>query len=405
MKMLMLLLSVVLLLSLTSCDFLETLAQKQAETTVSDNGTTAPPNGETTAPSDGEVTSSTPSVDKPEDCEGHDFGEWIELEAPSCVADGVKKHICRNCEYEERRVISGENKHTYSTNNKCILCEREIIASAGLVYKEVDDGYEVSGYDGNLPTEVVIAPYYNGKPVVGIGSMAFVLCRTPLISIEIPSGVTSIGDMAFYGCESLTNVIIGDGVMNIDNYAFAGCTSLTSITIPNGMMGIGEGVFSGCTSLTDIKISDSVTSIGKGVFSSCANLTSIIVDAGNTVYHSAGNCLIETESKILLFGCKSSIIPNDGSVTRIGEFAFYGFNILTDIVIPDSVTRIDDSAISWSSLTSVYYGGTAEDWSKISIGDVTYKLFGTDYIYYYTEIEPTEDGNYWHYVDGVPTKW
>ena len=57
-----------------------------------------------------------------------------------------------------------------------------------------------------------------------------------------------------------------------------------------------------------------------------------------------------------------------------------------------------------SSLRKVYYGGTASDWSSISIG------YDNDYLkratrYYYSKTQPTEVGNYWHYVDGVPTVW
>ena len=69
----------------------------------------------------------------------------------------------------------------------------------------------------------------------------------------------------------------------------------------------------------------------------------ITVADGNTVYHSAGNCLIETESKTLVLGCKNSVIPTDGSVTSIGEYAFYGCTSFTSVTIPSSVTSIGGS--------------------------------------------------------------
>ena len=52
-----------------------------------------------------------------------------------------------------------------------------------------------------------------------------------LTSINIPSGVTTIGNNAFYVCASLTSVTIPDSVTSIDNYAFRSCDSLTSITV------------------------------------------------------------------------------------------------------------------------------------------------------------------------------
>src|SRR5699024_9933002 len=102
-----------------------------------------------------------------------------------------------------------------------------------------------------------------------------------------------------------------------------------------------------------IDIPSSVTSIDRNVFY-CENLEELKVEKGNPVYHSEGNCLIETESKTLLAGCKNSRIPTDGSVTRIGSGAFWGCSSLAKITIPKSVTSIGDSAYSGcSGLTSI----------------------------------------------------
>ena len=74
--------------------------------------------------------------------------------------------------------------------------------------------------------------------------------------------------------------------------------------------------------MTSITIPDSVIDIGSRAFFGCTGLTSIVVEDGNPVYHSAGNCLIETATKTLIAGCKTSIIPDDGSVTSIGKEVF-----------------------------------------------------------------------------------
>ena len=154
--------------------------------------------------------------------------------------------------------------------------------------------------------------------------------------------------------ELATSITIPNGVTAIPSYAFAYCTMLTTVTIPDSVTSIGDEAFYWCIGLTSITIPNSVTSIGSSAFKGCTGLTSIIVDEGNTKYRSAGNCLIETATKTLVAGCKTSVIPTDGSVTSIGESAFSGCSGLTNITIPDSVTSIGESAFSGcSGLTNI----------------------------------------------------
>ena len=78
---------------------------------------------------------------------------------------------------------------------------------------------------------------------------------------------------------------------------------------------------------------------------------------------------------------------------------------LTSIEIPNSVTSITYSAFNYcSSLEIVYYVGTIEQWNTIDIGYLNSRLTSSTK-YFYSETEPTIDGNYWHYVDDIPTKW
>ena len=93
--------------------------------------------------------------------------------------------------------------------------------------------------------------------------------------VVIEDGVTSIGELAFYKCSSLTNITIPDSVTCIEYAAFHGCSSLSSITIPNSVTSIGIYAFVVCSSLTSITIPDGVTSIGYGAFSECSSLKTI----------------------------------------------------------------------------------------------------------------------------------
>ena len=190
--------------------------------------------------------------------------------------------------------------------------------------------FGTSSYDGGVATTQYYSTtrYYNGYST-SITTATTYYIPSSLKSVTVTGGNILYG--AFYNCTGLTSITIPDGVTSIDSSAFSGCTGLTSVTIPNSVKSIGESAFSGCT-----------------------GLTSISVAVGNTKYHSEGNCIIETESKKLIIGCKNSIIPADGSVTSIGFGAFSDCKGLTSITIPNSVTSIGSSAFSGcTGLTSI----------------------------------------------------
>jgi len=101
----------------------------------------------------------------------------------------------------------------------------------------------------------------------------------------------------------------------------------------------------------------------------------------------------------------SITIPN--SVTSIGNWAFGGCSSLTSVTIGNSVTSVGLGAFyGCSKLKTVYYNGTEEEWNRISIDSTCdYNSTLINARYYYSETEPTTSGNYWHYVNGVPTAW
>ncbi|MCK9316473.1 MAG: leucine-rich repeat domain-containing protein [Verrucomicrobia bacterium] len=200
----------------------------------------------------------------------------------------------------------------------------------------------------------------------------------------IPDNVTSIGEAAFWGCSSLTDIIIPDSVVFIESGAFYGCRSLTSLIIPDNVTEIESGAFFFCSSLTNIIIPDSVTEIGKYAFRYCGSLTNVTIPDSVTSIKSA----VFSECRSLT----SIIIPD--SVTEIGKYAFRYCGSLTSITIPDSVTEIGEDAF-WGcdKLTDVYFKGNAP---KLPEGKA---FFDPSVIYY----KPGTTGwrNSW---SGRPTK-
>ena len=164
----------------------------------------------------------------------------------------------------------------------------------------------------------------------GYGEGLFEDCSS-LEYFEIPEWMTKISNSMFSGCESLKEIKIPDSVTTIDCWAFSGCKSLTELVIPKSVTLIGynwrqshNGNFiEGCTSLRKLAFED-----------------------GNAVYHSKDNCIIETNAGTLFAITENGVIPNDGSVTKIGENAFCACENVTEISLPEGVTTIGSNAFS-----------------------------------------------------------
>ena len=173
--------------------------------------------------------------------------------------------------------------------------------------------------------------------------------------------------------------------------------------MPSSLESIGDYAFRNCSGLTRITIPDSVTSIGDRAFNGCSGLETITVEAGNTVYHSAGNCLIETASGTLIAGCKNSVIPQNGSVTSIGDYAFQNCSGLTgDLVIPEGVTSIGRNAFyNCSGLTSITFN-TPYSWQISSSSSFSSILATLDassvQANALTYLTDTYDNRYWRAV-------
>ena len=278
------------------------------------------------------------------------------------------------------------------------------------LYYTSNDGKIVQPYDSSAFGATILSnTYIDGvgvivfnAPITTIRDMAFYGCKS-LTSVTIPDSVNTIGDYAFSGCKSLTSVYITDiaawcnisfsylesnplyyarnlylnnelvtdltipdSVTTIGDYAFNDCDSLTSVTIPDSVTAIGDRAFYECSSLTSITIPDSVTTIGGFAFAYCDSLTSVTIPNSVTTigYGAFAGCngLKEFKGKFASEDGRYLII--DGT---LNSFAPAG---LTEYTIPDSVTTIGDYAF-WDcrSLTSV----TIPD-SVTEIGYVTFAI-------------------------------
>lgn len=190
--------------------------------------------------------------------------------------------------------------------------EPEYDGSRGLEYRIEGDHAVLVGIGTCTDKDIVTATKYNGLPVTGIDSF------------EIS------------GNKGITSVTVSEGVTHIEVCAFSGCPDLRAVYLPSTLqfLSAGEGIaFENCDNIDTIKVADS-----------------------NPKYYSVGNCLIERGTGNLVLACSKSVLPSDGSIKSIGQFAFGGSDSLEKIVIPEGVTVINPYAFAGcASLKSVTF--------------------------------------------------
>lgn len=224
---------------------------------------------------------------------------------------------------------------------------------------------------------------------------------TSLTEATVPDGVTSITGV-FGGCTSLVSVSLPQSIEKI-NWAFRACTSLQSIEIPKNVQSL-DLAFGACTSLESVTVPGSVKEVS-GTFAACISLKSVVLEEGVEILAPMKMPLIGT-----YYAFQQCIALTDislpSTLTTIGERSFEGCISLKSIMIPESTAIIRESAFVGCPLYNVFYKGTEAEWNeKLNINETGNETLLSATRYYYSETEPTEAGNFWHYVDGKPTKW
>ena len=181
-------------------------------------------------------------------------------------------------------------------------------------YKENEDGETVTitkflgpvDPTNNGPYDIDIPSELGGYPVTGLGTYSFsgYLDASPYLhnsyqigrnirSVDIPQGVTSIGNHAFEECFALEEVTIPQSVTSIGLIAFGGCCKLTTLSLGENVETIGGGAFFRCSSLSNITIPKKVKVIESGysgtpsfyrTFAYCSGLKYIILPAELTTF-------------------------------------------------------------------------------------------------------------------------
>ena len=255
-------------------------------------------------------------------------------------------YVAWNCEY-----VTSLEGYTYA------LALSDGVKSAYLIsYDKTIEHFETP--------EVIMDDY----PLVYINPYMF-RENAVIKSIKLPLCVTALPELCFSYCSSLSTVELTKNVVEIGRYAFNYCESLVSIHIPDSVSLLGEGAFYHCTSLESFTGGKGLTEIPGNGFCSCSSLEFIEISEG---------------------------------VTTIGGSSFFECTRLRCVVIPSSITLIQSFAFYNVGSPKILFGGTEEQWNQVEF-IIDYYFYGVTY--YYSELTPSESGNYWHYCLGIPVVW
>jgi len=214
----------------------------------------------------------------------------------------------------------------------------QYIQQANIFYGKEDSGSPGEDADEPVITWQAVGGLLHFDPETG----TITDCDSGVTEAAIPEEiggitVTTIGNEAFYGNDSLKTLTIPDTVTIIEDLAFIQC-GITSLEIPESVVSIGDMAFFQCFFLKEISFPDSLSSIGYRAFYNCESLNiSGRLDLGN-------------------------------GVSRIGEEAFAECGPIPFLVLPASLSEVGSNAFYGCTITNVIYKGTRADWLAMSVG-------------------------------------
>jgi hypothetical protein len=203
---------------------------------------------------------------------------------------------------------------------------------------EIPDGVQVvSSYSFSECYSLEEVSFPQSLTEIGLGAFEKCVC---LKGILLPQNVVAINSHSFVDCESIKSISfsVGSCLRSIGDFAFSGCRSLRLIDFPDSLKTIGAHSFSFCTALTKVRFPEALVTLGPFAFAKCVALQAISLPDGLAAVesHAFSGCL----------SVKSLTFPDRSRVARIGAAAFASLSNLTHLVLPESVTFLDEFAFS-----------------------------------------------------------
>ena len=289
-----------------------------------------------------------------EDAEQEIILEETELE----TEDGSEFIVEEETEAEETETSELDSIATYASADDLVYGDYTYTVWNGAV--------TITGYTGKA-TDVVVPDEINGYEVTTIGHLAFSGCNnvtaitlpntlkeigfcafkgTQITYIKIPACVTELEHLdyshvsAFSNCEKLETIEFSDGIKTIPEYGVSYVSSLKKVILPSDLIKISARAFYQDYNLTEIEFPESLQEIKSGAFIGCDSLQHLDLKEGLT---SIGEAAFSGCSKITSF-----VLPN--TIKELGPSAFSGTQI-EYIKIPAGIIKMGESYHAFSAFS------------------------------------------------------
>ncbi|MBE6674845.1 MAG: leucine-rich repeat domain-containing protein [Ruminococcaceae bacterium] len=194
--------------------------------------------------------------------------------------------------------------------------------------------------------------------IVEIGGAAFNNSKLSKVSsLELPEGLTTIGEYAFPRM-SITSLVIPSAVTTIDRYAFQDCESLEKVVVLGPT--IGTNMFYGCSSLRTLVLTEKLEEFGDSALASvpqdsfttyytgtdydriktlCSNSTRLSQASAYTYAdYISGN--YTSKKFMLIYDCNICTVGFDGKHIMSGNTKERFSSYLENITFIDTCTRV-----------------------------------------------------------------
>ncbi len=207
--------------------------------------------------------------------------------------------------------------------------------------------YSVAGIGNFTGEDLVVPKKYKNIPVTQIEEKAFKNNNT-IKNLIISNQIKLIKTEAFWNNSKIEYLKID--AQKISTYTLDNCPNITKINIGENVKNIADRAFYNCKKLSDVTIFSSEVNINAYTFAGCSAMKTIKTNKNNSKYKEKDNILYSKDGK-KIYMCPSAregeyIISSE--VEEIGDYAFYGNLILTNIIIPKTVKRVGTEAF-WNN--------------------------------------------------------